>query len=68
MSKELNLDPQSFAKLKNATSYQELSNFQKEAFQEKLNSEVSRRKNAHYLNYTLGALAFGSLVVLALVL
>ena len=68
ISQELGLTAQSCAKLESAKSYQELSIFQKEAFQEKLNSEVSERKSAHYLNYGLGALTIGSLLVLAYLL
>jgi hypothetical protein len=50
ISQELGLTAQSCAKLESASSYQELSNFQKEAFQEKLNSEIDSRKSANYLN------------------
>jgi hypothetical protein len=50
ISQELGLTAQSCAKLENATSYQELSNLQKEAFQAKLNSEIDSRKSANYLN------------------
>lgn len=68
ISQELGLTAQSCAKLETATSYQELSTLQKEAFQEKLASEVSNRKSADYLNYGLGALTIGSLLVLAYML
>ena len=65
MSQELGLTAQSCVKLENATSYQELSTLQQQAFQEKLNSEIDSRKSSNYLNYGLGALTLGSLVVLA---
>jgi len=68
ISQELGLTAQSCVKLENATSYQELSTLQKKAFQEKLNSEVNSKKSAHYLNYGLGALTIGSLLILAYLL
>jgi hypothetical protein len=64
ISQDLGLTAQSCAKLEKASSYQELSNLQKEAFQEKLNSEISNKKSAETLNYCLGALTIGSLLVL----
>ena len=68
ISQELGLTAQSCAKLETATSYQELSNWQKEAYQEKLNSEIDSRKSANYLNWGLGALSLGSLLILAWIL
>ena len=68
ISQELGLTAQSCAKLEKATSYQELSNWQKEAYQEKLNSEIDSRKSANYLNWGLGALSIGSLLILAWIL
>src|SRR6185295_15808960 len=65
VSQELGLTKQSCAKLEKATSYQELSTLQKEAFQEKLTSEANDKKSAQQLNYGLGALCLGSLLILA---
>jgi len=50
ISQELGLTAQSCAKLEKATSYQELSSLQKQAFQEKLNSEIRERDAAISLN------------------
>jgi len=68
ISQELGLTSQACAKLESAKSYQELSTLQKKALQEKLASEVSSKKSAYYLNYGLGALTIGSLLVLAYLL
>ena len=65
ISQELGLTAQSCAKLEKATSYQELSSLQKQAFQEKLDKEVNSKNTANYLNWALGALTLGSLMVLA---
>jgi len=65
ISQDLGLTAQSCAQLENATSYQELSNLQKEAFQAKLNSEVKSKNTAQTLNYCFGALSLGSLLLLA---
>ena len=62
---ELGLTTQSCAKLEKATSYQELSSLQKQAFQEKLESEIADKNSATYLNWALGILTLGSLVALA---
>jgi len=50
ISQELGLTTQSCAKLEKATSYQELSSLQKQAFQEKLESEIADKNSATYLN------------------
>lgn len=68
ISQELGLTKQSQAKLERATSYQELSSLQQEAYQEKLSSEKSEKDSAATLNYALGALSLGSLLILAWVL
>lgn len=65
ISQGLGLTSQACAKLEKATSYQELSTLQKEAFQEKLTSEANDKKSAERLNYGLGALCIGSLLILA---
>ena len=65
ISQELGLTAQSCAKLEKATSYQELSSWQKQAFQEKLDSETSEKNSATSLNWALGILTLGSLVALA---
>ena len=65
ISQELGLTAQSCAKLEKATSYQELSSLQKQAFQERLGKETSDKNSANYLNWALGALTLGSLLVLA---
>ena len=65
ISQELGLTAQSCAKLEKATSYQELSSWQKQAFQEKLDSETSEKDSATSLNWVLGVLTLGSLVALA---
>ena len=65
ISQELGLTAQSCAKLEKATSYQELSSWQKQAFQEKLDKEIGSKNSANYLNWALGILTLGSLVVLA---
>ena len=65
ISQELGLTAQSCAKLEKATSYQELSSLQKQAFQERLDKEISSKNSANYLNWALGALTLGSLLVLA---
>jgi hypothetical protein len=56
------------AKLENATSYREISNFQKEAFREKLNQEINDKISANYLNWGLGTLSLGSLLILTYLL
>jgi len=65
ISHELGLTAQSCAKLEKATSYQELSSWQKQAFQERLEQETSDKNSANYLNWALGILTLGSLVALA---
>jgi len=65
ISQELGLTAQSCAKLEKATSYQELSSLQKQAFQERLDKETSDKNSANYLNWALGILTLGSLMVLA---
>ncbi|CAG8640240.1 1994_t:CDS:2 [Paraglomus brasilianum] len=50
ISQELGLTAQSCAKLEKATSYQELSSLQKQAFQEKLDKEIGSKNSANYLN------------------
>ena len=65
ISQELGLTAQSCAKLEKATSYQELSSLQKQAFQERLDKEVNSKNTANYLNWALGILTLGSLMVLA---
>ena len=65
ISQELGLTTQSCAKLEKATSYQELSSLQKQAFQERLDKETSDKNSANYLNWALGILTLGSLLVLA---
>jgi hypothetical protein len=50
ISQELGLTAQSCAKLEKATSYQELSSLQKQAFQESLNNETSEKNSAIALN------------------
>jgi len=65
ISQELGLTAQSCAKLEKATSYQELSSLQKQAFQEKLEKEISDKNSANSLNWVLGILTLGSLLVLA---
>jgi len=50
ISQELGLTAQSCAKLEKATSYQELSSLQKQAFQERLDKETSDKNSANYLN------------------
>ena len=65
ISQELGLTAQSCAKLEKATSYQELSSWQKQAFQEKLDKEVNNKNSANYLNWALGTLTLGSLLALA---
>ncbi|CAJ0749079.1 13654_t:CDS:10 [Entrophospora sp. SA101] len=57
ISQDLGLTAQSCAKLEDATSYRELSNLQKEAFQAKLNSEVDSKNTARTMNYCFGALS-----------
>lgn len=68
ISQELGLTKEYQTKLESAKSYQELSTLQQQAFQEKLNSEVDSRKSSVYLNYGLGALTLGSLLILAYIL
>jgi hypothetical protein len=68
ISQELNLTSAHQAKLEKASSYQELNTLQREAFQEKLNDEISGKKTANYLNWVLGALTLSSLLVLAYML
>ena len=68
ISQELGLTAQSCAKLEKATSYQELSSWQKQAFQEKLDSETSEKNSAISLNWALGILTLGSSLVLAWVI
>jgi len=65
ISQELGLTAQSCAKLEKATSYQELSSLQKQAFQERLEKETSDKNSANSLNWALGILTLGSLLVLA---
>jgi len=65
ISQELGLTAQSCAKLEQATSYQELSSLQKQAFQERLDKEISSKNTANYLNWALGVLTLGSLLALA---
>ena len=68
ISQELGLTAQSCAKLEKATSYQELSSWQKQAFQEKLDSETADKNSAISLNWGLGILTLGSSLVLAWVI
>lgn len=68
ISQELNLTSAQQAKLEKVSSYQELNTLQREAFQERLNGEISSKKTANYLNWALGALTLSSLLVLAYVL
>jgi len=65
ISQELGLTAQSCAKLEKATSYQELSSLQKQAFQERLEKETNDKNSANSLNWGLGILTLGSLLVLA---
>lgn len=65
ISQELGLTAQSCAKLERATSYQELSSLQKQAFQERLEKETSDKNSANSLNWALGILTLGSLLMLA---
>ena len=65
ISQELGLTTQSCAKLEKATSYQELSSLQKQAFQERLEKETSDKNSANSLNWALGILTLGSLLALA---
>ena len=65
ISQELGLAAQSCAKLEKATSYQELSSLQKQAFQERLEKETNDKNSANSLNWALGILTLGSLLVLA---
>jgi len=65
ISQDLGLTAQSCAKLEKATSYQELSSLQKQAFQERLEKETSDKNSANSLNWALGILTLGSLLVLA---
>ena len=65
ISQELGLTAQSCAKLEKATSYQELSSLQKQALQERLDKETADKNSANYLNWALGILTLGSLLVLA---
>jgi hypothetical protein len=65
ISQELGLTAQSCAKLEKATSYQELSSWQKQALQERLDKETADKNSANYLNWALGILTLGSLMVLA---
>jgi len=65
ISQELGLTTQSCAKLEKATSYQELSSLQKQAFQERLEKETGDKNSANSLNWALGILTLGSLVALA---
>jgi len=50
ISQELGLTAQSCAKLEKATSYQELSSLQKQAFQERLEKETNDKNSANSLN------------------
>jgi len=50
ISQDLGLTAQSCAKLEKATSYQELSSLQKQAFQERLEKETSDKNSANSLN------------------
>jgi len=50
ISQDLGLTTQSCAKLEKATSYQELSSLQKQAFQERLEKETNDKNSANSLN------------------
>ena len=51
-------------KLSQADNYQQLVSIQSAAFKEKLTSEVASKNSAERLNYGLGALSIGSLLIL----
>jgi len=64
-SKQLNLSESQISELKKADSYQELFISQSKMVEKKLNSEVQEKNHAQTLNYVLGTLSLGSLLLLA---
>ena len=56
------------AEIKKADSYQALFTAQSKMIESKLNSEVQEKNHAQTLNYVLGAISLGSLLILAWVL
>ena len=67
-SKQLNLSENQISELKKADSYQALFAVQSKMVESKLNSEVQEKNHAQTLNYVLGAISLGSLLILAWVL
>jgi len=64
-SKQLNLSESQISELKKADSYQTLFAVQSKMVESKLNSEVQEKNHAQTLNYVLGAISLGSLLILA---
>jgi len=64
-SKQLNLSESQISELKTADSYQSLFAAQSKMVESKLNSEVQEKNHAQTLNYVLGAISLGSLLILA---
>jgi len=64
-SKQLNLSESQISELKQANSYQALFAAQSKMVESKLNSEVQEKNHAQTLNYVLGAISLGSLLILA---
>jgi hypothetical protein len=64
-SKQLNLSESQISELKQANSYQALFTAQSKMIESKLNSEVQEKNHAQTLNYVLGAISLGSLLILA---
>ena len=67
-SKQLNLSESQISELKKADSYQALFTAQSKMVESKLNSEVQEKNHAQMLNYVLGAISLGSLLILAWIL
>jgi hypothetical protein len=67
-SKQLNLSESQISELKKADNYQALFTAQSKMVENKLNSEVQEKNHAQTLNYVLGAISLGSLLILAWIL
>ena len=69
LSQDLGISNQTFTEeLKSVDSYQQLANLQNKVFKEELSKETDSKNSAITLNYCLGALSIGSLLILTYLL